>query len=120
MSEAATARQAPDRFLVGIVAGAIGIALLAIVVVFLASRAPEAPIDPNSPLGVAREYVAALRDGDYDRANTYLTRTAQANLANDRFRPPYPRPGSPNTESRVVFSPGRVDADTAEVRVSIT
>lgn len=120
MTEATAAPSAPDRFLIAIVAGAAILALLAVGAVFAATRAPEPPIDPNSPVGVARAYVEALRDGDYDRASTYLTRGAQASLASDRYRPPYPRPVSSNQDVRIVFAPGRADADTAEVKVSIT
>lgn len=122
MAEPTPPPAGPDRFLVGIVAGALGLVALAVAAAALAARAPAPPPpDPASPAGVVQAYVEALRAGEADRAYAYLSTTARANVSLDEFRrrlyPPYTSDAS---AVRVLIAPTAVSADRAEVRVTIS
>ncbi len=111
-----------DRFLLAIIVGAVALIVLGIVAVGAAGRTPPpAPADPDSAVGVVQAYVAALRAGDFERAETYLTRSARESLSREPFRERPPRPSqSPNTEQRALIEPVQVGAERAEVRVTIS
>lgn len=117
----AAARPAgPDRFLIGIVVGALVLIAAGVIVVFTAGRTPRsAPADPASPAGVVQGYLEALQAGDQDRARPFLTRSAQA--AADRARERFPSPSEPpGMARRFLIEPVRVTDDTAEVKVTIS
>jgi hypothetical protein len=109
----------PDRFLVGIVLGAVLLIALGIAVVLLAARAPARPAaDPASPAGVVQAYVEALRAGENDRARTYLSQSARDQLDKQGFPRPY-HPGSV-PERRIVIEPAEVGPDRAHVKVTVS
>ncbi|HEX2173007.1 MAG TPA: hypothetical protein VHL09_11245 [Dehalococcoidia bacterium] len=124
MSDTAAAPPAtgPDRFLTGIVVGAILLIAVGVITVFAAGRAPRAaPPDPASPVGVVQSYVEALQAGDFDRAQTYLSRPAREAIASNPVRERFTGPGRPSdTERRVLFEPVRTEGDTTEVKVTIS
>lgn len=108
-----------DRFLLAIVAGTIVLVLASIVVVFVFGRARTSPPpDPNSPAGVVHAYVEAVRDGDIERARTYLTRTARAEVeVRDRqssYRP------TRDDNVRIVVETVSTTETSAEVKVTIS
>ena len=111
-----------DRFLLGIVAGAVLLIVLGIVAVFVAGRAsPPPPPDPSSPVGVVQAYIEALRAGEPDRAYTFLSRSAQASMPLDEYRRPFSHAyRRPETEQRWLIEPVMAGADTAEVRVTLS
>jgi hypothetical protein len=118
MTEQRTATAGPDRFLIGIVGGAILLILVSIVVVLLVGRSrPTPPADRDGPAGVVQAYIEAWRAGDVERAQSYLTRQARA-TAQSRDRSPY----SPavNDNVRIVVETVSSDADAAEVKVTIS
>jgi hypothetical protein len=108
-----------DRFLLAIVAGTILLVLASIVVVFFFGRARSTPPpDPNSPVGVVHAYIEAVRDGDVERARTYLTRTARAE-AESRDRQNTYRP-SRDDNARIVVETVTTTETSAEVKVTIS
>jgi hypothetical protein len=118
-SELPAAAASPDRFLVGIVLGAILLIALGILAVVLAGRAPApAAADPASPAGVVQAYVEALRAGETDRARTYLSQSARDQLDKQGSPRPY-HPGSA-PERRIVIDPVEVGADRARVKVTVS
>jgi hypothetical protein len=71
-SSDATEKKKIDKFLLGIVVGAV---LLVIVVFIISVTRPKKDYMPdNSPEGVAHNYMFALDQGDYPRAYSYLSR----------------------------------------------
>jgi hypothetical protein len=118
MAEQQTAATGSDRFLIGIVAGAILLIVVSVVVVLVIGRPrPAAPADPEGPAGVVQAYVEALRAGDVDRARTYLSRQARA-ASQARERSSYAPAVDDNV--RIVVETVSADADTAEVKVTIS
>lgn len=66
-----TNRKSVDKFLLGIVIGAI---LLVVIVFIIALTKPKPDYLPeNTPDGVAHNYLFALEKGDYPRAYSYLS-----------------------------------------------
>lgn len=65
--------QSVDRFLLGIVGGAVVLAIIAVVIVF--TRAAPEYRAGNGPEDVAFNYILAVQRGDYDRAYGYLSQT---------------------------------------------
>lgn len=110
---------APDRFLVGIVLGAVLLIALGIAAVLLAGRAPAPPpADPASPVGVVQAYVEAVRAGETERSRTYLSQSAREQIDKQNF----PRPYHPGTvpERRIVIEPVEVGAERARVKVTVS
>ena len=121
MAETVASGQRPDRFLVGIVVGALLLIVLGIAAVFVAGRTPSTTVaDPSSPVGVVQAYVEALRAGDADRAYGYLSGSAQASVPRDQYLQRFPRFSPPNEASRLLIEPGTIGPDTAEVKVTIS
>jgi hypothetical protein len=122
MSERAAAVTGTDRFLIGIVAGAVLLVLAGVAAVFLAGRAPATPTaDPDSPAGVVQAYVEAVRAASPDRAYALLSREAQAATSLDQYRRQLLRPYAPeDSDVRLLIEPATVGADTAEVKVTIS
>jgi hypothetical protein len=122
--EAPTAQQprpagGQDRFLLAIVAGTILLVIASIVVVFLFGRSrPTPPPDPSSPAGVVQAHIEAVRAGDMQRARSYLTREARAQVeARDRqdtYRP------TRDDNVRIVVETISTTESTAEVKVTIS
>lgn len=65
-----------DKFLIGIVAGAILLVIIALVVAVLQPKATYQPED--TPEGVANNYLLALQQADYPRAYSYLSPTIKS------------------------------------------
>jgi hypothetical protein len=63
--------QRTDRFLIGIVVGAVVIIVLAVVVVLLKPEATYLPDD--TPDGVSHNYLLALQNKDFSKAYGYLS-----------------------------------------------
>src|SRR6266536_6084168 len=113
-----TATIGPDRFLIGIVGGAILLIVVSTMIVLLVGRArPAPPADPNGPAGVVQAYVEALRAGDLERARSHLTRQARA-TSESRDRTPYAP--AVNDNVRIVVETASVEGDTAQVKVTIS
>lgn len=112
---------APDRFLIGIVAGAVILIVAGIAAVGLASRTGRVAVaDPASPVGVVQAYVEALRAGDPDRADEFLTRAAREAQARRSRDLPISHPSPSNVERRILIEPLRAGPDAAEVKVTIS
>jgi hypothetical protein len=108
-----------DRFLLAIVAGTVLLVVVSIVVVMLFGRArPAPPADPNSPAGVVQTYIEAVRNGEIEKARTYLTREARAQ-AMARDRQDQYRPTRDDNVRIVVNTVSEADT-TAEVKVTIS
>lgn len=107
-----------DRFLVGIVAGAILLIVASVIVVLVVRRAPPPPpFDPNSPAGVVQAYIEAIRAGDLDRARSYLTAQERA----ESLTRSWTVSGRADDDTmRIVVEPAREDATTAEVRITVS
>jgi hypothetical protein len=108
-----------DRFLVALIAAALGLALLAIGLVFTVGHATPPPPDPNSPVGVVQSYVEALRRGEFERADAYLTRSAREAAQREPYRDRYLPPASPSSETRLLYQLASESDDSAEVRVTV-
>ena len=108
-----------DRFLLAIVAGTALLVVVSIAVVLLFGRArPAPPADPSSPAGVVQSYVEATRNGDQEKARTFLTREARAEaLARDRQNPGRP---SIDDNVRIVVNTVSTTDTTAEVKLTIS
>jgi hypothetical protein len=110
----------PDRFLLGIVVGAVALIALGIgVVLALGGRPAPPPPDPGSPVGVVHAYVEALRAGDVERARTFLSQAALAELDRDRILFPRCYEAS-GVERRILIEPVEAEGDRALVRVTIS
>jgi hypothetical protein len=122
MAENPLAARGTDRFLLGIVVGAVLLILLGVVVVLVVGRAPAASqADPASPAGVVQAYVEALRTGDVDLAYGYLSRSAQGAVSLDEYRRRFHRPFVPSTSGqRVLIEPATIAGDRAEVQVTLS
>ena len=117
----AEASRPPDRFLVGIVVGAVALIVLGIGAVLLAGRTPPPTIaDPNSPVGVVQAYLEALRAGEAERAFGYLSRGTQTSVPRPTYLERFPRFGQSTETSRLLVEPLRLGDDSAEVRVTIS
>jgi hypothetical protein len=121
MADSAPAARGSDRFLVGIVVGAVALAALSIAAVLVVGRTP-APraADPDAPVGVVQRYVEAVRTGDVDAAYRELSRSAQAGLSLDEMRRRFQRQGGSNGEQRILIEPVSVDGDRAEVKATVS
>lgn len=109
----------PDRFLLAIVAGTILLVIVSIVIVVLFGRArPSPPPDPNSPAGVVYAYVEAARNGEPEKARSFLTRSARAQ-AEARDRQDTYRP-SRDDNVRIVVETESMSETAAEVKVTIS
>jgi hypothetical protein len=118
MAESRTSAPGADRFLLGIVAGAVLLIVASVMLVLVVRQSPPPPPpDPSSPVGVVQAYIEALRAGDLDRARGYLTVEARASAV-ARNWPTYP--ASVNENLRIVVEPVREDTSTAEVRVALS
>jgi hypothetical protein len=60
-----------DRFLIGILAGIGGLVVIALALFFTRQGTLEYGAE-DTPAGVTRNYIVALKKGDYDRAYAYL------------------------------------------------
>jgi hypothetical protein len=111
-----------DRFLIGIVAGAIALIAAGILAVAFVGRGqPGRTFDPASPAGAVQAYVEAIRAGDRDRAYAMLSRSAQADTRNQSYRERFPSPSDPRGRSaRVLIEPVSESGDVAEVRVTVS
>jgi hypothetical protein len=108
-----------DRFLLAIVAGTVLLVVISILVVVLFGRdRPAPPADPNSPTGVVQAYIESVRDGDMQRARSYLTRDARAQVE-ARDRQDIYRPSRDDNVRLVVETISTTDT-TAEVKVTIS
>lgn len=113
------AAAAPDRFLVGIVLGAVALIAVGVAAVLLAARAPSTiQADPTSPAGVVQAYVEALRAGETDRARGYLTQSAREQVDRQNYPKPHFQPSVP--ERRLLIEPIEVNGDRARVRVTVS
>jgi hypothetical protein len=109
-----------DRFLLAIVAGTILLVVASIAIVLVLGRPrPAPPADPNSPAGVVHAYVDAVRSGDVQRARSYLTREARAQIeTRDRA---YSYDGRASNENvRIVVETVSATETTADVKVTIS
>ena len=122
MADPPAAPPRSDRFLAGIIAGSVLLIALAVAAVFLAGRRPpRPPADPSSPAGVVQAYVEAIRSGDLQRAHGYLSRAAQASLPLSTYRERFPRHVEPtSSDQRILIEPIVIEADRAEVKVTIS
>lgn len=122
MDASPTPARRTDRFLLGIVAGAVVLVVVGIGAVLATSRsATVRPVDPNSPVGVVQGYVDAVREGDLDRAYGYLSRVAQQSVPLDEYRRRSLRPFvNDSDEQRVLVEAVMVGTDTASVKVTIS
>jgi hypothetical protein len=119
MDPATSRNPGPDRFLIGIVAGAILLILVALGAVLVARQRPPVAVDPASPVGVVQGYVEAVRAGDGDRAKAYLTRAARE--SSERQKGDGPRfVDSSRSERRILVSLSSESADRAEVKVTVS
>ena len=122
MDPSLPAARGTDRFLLGIVVGAVILVVVGIGAVLLTSRTATArPVDPDSPVGVVQAYADAVRAGELDRAYSYLSRVAQEALPLDEYRRRSLRPFVGDTdEQRVLVEAVMVGTDTASVKVTIS
>jgi hypothetical protein len=122
MAEARSTPREADRFLVGIVVGALLLLVLAVVAVIVGTRAPAPPAaDPATPLGVVQAYVDAVRAGEVDRAYALLSRAAQGGVSLEEYRRRFARAYGPSSaEQRILIEPLRVGPETAEARVTVS
>jgi hypothetical protein len=120
VSDSPAAPAPPDRFLLAIVFGALALIAAGVAVVLVLGRAPPPPPpDPASPVGVVQAYVEALQAGEVDRARSYLSQSARAELDRERAAfGHYYQPGG--VERRVLIEPVEVDAERARVKVTIS
>ena len=78
----------------------------------LAATRPTTSIDPASPVGVVKQYVNAVMDGDHDRAADLFAMNSDCE-AEDLDRT-YVDPGS-----RIDLLDSSIDGDRARVRIAI-
>ncbi|MCC6176917.1 MAG: hypothetical protein IT305_16530 [Chloroflexi bacterium] len=119
MNQPAARQSGTDRFLLAIVAGAILLVVAGVVAAIVVGRpSPAAQVDPTSPSGVVQAYLEALRTGDYQGAESYLTDTARASLQPGERRPSY----VPNDtdDTRIVVETVSMTDDRAEVKVTFS
>ncbi len=111
-----------DRFLIGIVMGALALITLGIVIAALGvGRSVPVSLDPATPAGTVQSYIDSLRIGDVDRAYALLSRAAQASWSRDRYRESYPRYAPPSgMEQRLLIETIRSQPERADVRVTIS
>jgi hypothetical protein len=117
MAQERTATAGPDRFLLGIVAGAGLLLVVSVIVVVVMMRRSPVTIDPSSPSGVVQAYAEAMRAGDRTRAFGYLTPEARATAIARNWSTSTP---GYDDSVRIVVEPISEDASTATVRVSVT
>lgn len=118
----ATATAGPDRFLLGIVAGAVVLIVISLVIVIVGNRPVERPpADPETPIGVVEAYIEALRVGNLDRAREMLSQSARAELSAQDYRERFGGyTTSSDSERRILIEPIEVGTDQAQVRVTIS
>jgi hypothetical protein len=62
-----------DKFLIGIVAGVIVLAIVALVVIMFRAPGQQSYQSEDTPAGVAHNYFLAIQQEDYQRAYDYLS-----------------------------------------------
>jgi hypothetical protein len=106
-----------DRFLIGILAG-IGILVVLSIALFFARRGTLEYVAEDTPDGVVRNYIVAVKKGDYDRAFQYL---APVDPAIDKlsFTQTFTNQGSEIASTGVEVGLATIDGDQALVQVTM-
>lgn len=112
-----------DRFLAGIVVGAVVLVVAAVALTLLRPEPSYLPDD--TPEAVAHNYLLALRQGDEARAYGYLStslagRPASADAFSQDLRSFSWRPGGAEASSAVMVEAARLEGGWATVTVSET
>ncbi|MFN8525518.1 MAG: hypothetical protein U0821_20660 [Chloroflexota bacterium] len=109
-----------DKFLLGIVAGAVALVLVGILVVVFGAR-PASPADLNTPAGTTQAYVEAIAAGDAEKAWGLLSASARPSAGLTEYRRRFPSARvAEDSDRRVVLTLASETADSAEVRVTIS
>lgn len=108
---------AADRWLLAMVGGAVALVLAGFaLLVAVQARQPEM-LPADTPAGVVQRYLLALDEGDYDEAETYLSRSVlerrkkQEELSGRPYPPNRP-PSSGRPSTRVVLQRVESRSDT--------
>jgi hypothetical protein len=111
----------PDRPLLLVVAGAVGLIAIGLVVAFVGNRpTPTAAVDPAAPVGVVTGYVSAVRASDADTAYGLLSRAAQSAVPLDKYRASFSTARVDNNQqTRLLINPLKQSGERAEVAVTI-
>ncbi|MCC7370844.1 MAG: hypothetical protein IT306_20695 [Chloroflexi bacterium] len=120
-SQPEAVRPGPDRFLVGIVVGAVLLIVAGLVVgVLLRTPRTAPPADPASVAGVVQAHIEAVRTNDTEKARSYLTREARAQAeARERQNPTTYRPTYDNSV-RIIVEATEQTETTAEARITVS
>jgi hypothetical protein len=106
-----------DRFLIGILAG-IGILVVLSVALFFLRRSTLEYGPETSPDGVVRNYIVAVKKGDYDRAFAYLS-TLDPKIDKLNFRQSISTQAGEISSTGIEVGQMSIDGDHAIVTISL-
>lgn len=106
-----------DRFLIGILAG-IGILVVLSIALFFVRRGTLEYVTEDSPEGVVRNYIVAIKKGDYDRAYAYLAPATPA-IEKLSFSQTFTNQGSEIASTGVEVGQPTLDGSQAVVQVTL-
>jgi hypothetical protein len=106
-----------DKFLIGIIAGIVVLAVAAVVLVL--ARGHESYLADDTPDGVAHNYFLAMQRQDYEKAYSYLSDELKNKPSLDEF---ISAVGYPYSQGEAALKIGEITitGDRAIVQVSIT
>jgi len=120
MTADAPSEPRPDRSLLLIGAGLLGVVVIAALIVVLLGSRQAAPFPADSPEGVVQRYLAAFEDGDYPAAYGYFSQGIRDGMDEDTYERSvrdfgYAFDGS----RRVLFDRTELDGDRATVHLTV-
>lgn len=106
-----------DRFLIGILAG-IGILVVLSVAMFFMRRGTLEYVAEGTPEGVVRNFIVAVKKGDYDRAYGYLAPRTPA-IEKLSFSQNFNNQGSEIASTSVEVGASTLDGGKAVVQITL-
>lgn len=106
-----------DRFLIGILAG-IGILVVLSIALFFVRRGTLEYVSEDTPEGVVRNYIVAIKKGEYERAYQYLAVTTSP-IEKLSFSQTFTTQGSAIASTGVEVGQSTIDGAQAVVQVTL-
>lgn len=112
---------APDRTLLAIGLGILGLVVVATVLVLALGSQEPTQFAEDTPEGAVQRYLAAFDDGDYEAAHAYFSTDVREQMDAEEFERAirdygfYPA----DTSRRVLFDESEIDGSEATVRLVV-
>jgi hypothetical protein len=108
-----------DKFLIGIVIGAVLLVVVAIILVLARGQREDYIVDDN-PTGIVHNYFLAIQRKEFERAYDYLSDDLESKPDLDEFIRTVDENSRYGSEASLQIGESNVDGNRARVEVSIT